>query len=211
MNIDKTKSQKENFKGFKFPLKGDIDALYMSNYVLAADYLARRINSEICLELCCAVGATTIIMAQKMKKIFAIDNNQTRIKNAYLNAKKGNVLKKIEFIVGDVMDDHILKRYKGEIKWVMADPDWSPPKANVRTHAHKLKDTTPPADLLYNKIKKLLTSDIVFRLPISISIDEISSLDPSEIQHVYIKNDLKFFYLYFGKLKRENGITKLWL
>ena len=98
-------------------IKADPDAFYMSCPEIVGKHIAQRLHDfgfKTAIELCCAVGALTVQLAQKLDFATGIDIDLNRIESAKYNAALYGVEDKTAFIRDDVLDENILKKWKLE-------------------------------------------------------------------------------------------------
>lgn len=112
-------------------------------------------------------GGITIFLAKKLAHIFAIDINPIRIQAAKQNAKTFNVLNKITFIEGDILDEKLLSSLKdnNKIEAVVTDVDWRDDLTkSLKETAQSISKTIPSTPIIFEKINRLITSNIIMHL-----------------------------------------------
>lgn len=109
---------------FSKPIFADEDGYEISCREIASQHIAEQLtSSKTAVELCCAVGVTTIQLSKKIDKVYGVDINKFRINCAIKNAGLYGVDDKVEFIIGDVLEKKLLNKIKAEV--AILDPDWS--------------------------------------------------------------------------------------
>jgi len=190
-------------------LIGDREGLEFTNYQKAAQQVAKRINLQLgnvtVLELCCGVGATTVFLAKQLSKIIAVDLLPQRIQAAKINAKNFGVENKIEFWQEDVMVEAILMNaQKKNVKAVFIDVEWrSNRDQKTNHHTTDLSKTIPSATVLFEKVKRLVTDNIILHVSPAIDEKQLRKLGKCEIEKCYFQNELKFFNVYYGKFRKK--------
>lgn len=184
---------------FSKKVKADIASYEMANYEVIAEYMGKRLKTKVIVELCCGIGITAIQLA-KFSKVIAVDSNKEYIGYARYNSRLYKVEDKIDFIIGDAVDEELLKKIKATI--AVLDPDWSA-SDDKSLHVAEISETQPTLDKLYNLVKKNITKNIAFRFPKTINIEKIKKIDECEIQKVFLKDKFMFYIAYFGKLIKE--------
>ena len=180
---------------FSQEILADKDAYYMSCPEIVGKHLAKKLlEFNSCVELCCAVGALSIQLAQRIRKVFAVDINPSRIINARANANLYGV-DNIKFIEGDVLDENLLKKIKAEV--AILDPDWSPEGAEKDCHVSDLEKTQPSLKKMFSLTKKYITKNIVLRIPKTFSFKLLQKLGKCDVENIIWNNSLKFKLAYF--------------
>lgn len=192
-------------KKFSKEIYGDVDGIYMSCPEEVSKHLAEKLSCyKTGVELCCALGMTVIQLAKKMEYVYGIDMDENRINAAIKNSELYNVRSKTEFILGDVLDENILRNIKAEV--AVLDPDWSIGE-NKKNHVFDLEMTQPNMKELFYKVKENITENIVLRIPKTFSFDTLKVLGNCEIENIIWDNKVKFRYAYFSKNIKENKET----
>jgi len=196
-----------NFKKFsKSNVKFNEEEYAFATHEILAEYLAKRLKTNTIADLCCSIGSNSIQFAKFSNKVIAVDINKERLEKTKHNAKLYNIDKKIEFILGDILDDSLLSKIKADI--VFIDPDWSK-DGNFNIHVIDVNKTIPPISLVFEKIKKHISENIAVKLSKNMDIDSVKKLGSCELEYVYLNNVLKFIIAYFGNLKKVEGVTKI--
>ncbi len=194
---------KNNIPKFKNPKIITDKATYkMAIHDVLGEYIAGRLACKNIIEICTGAGLMTIQLAKKCGYVTTIDNNKINLEQAKHNLRITGLNKKVDFILGDALDDSLLRKFKADI--VFADPDWSRLGEPKSEHAYDIHFTQPPTDILYRKIKNIITSNIAIRFAKETNINQIKNLDKCELEYIYLNDKLKFIVAYFGDLKRKN-------
>ncbi len=196
-----------NFKKFSNPnVKFDEEEYEFATHEILAEYLAKRLKTNTIADLCCSVGSNSIQFAKFSDKVVAIDISKERLEKARYNAKLYNVDKKIEFILGDVLDDSLLRKIRADI--VFIDPDWSK-EGNYEVHVTDINKTVPPIPEIFEKVKESISKNIAIKFSKNMNINSVKELGHCELEYVYLNDVLKFIIAYFGNLKNVEGATKI--
>lgn len=180
----------------------------MGTHRLFAEHIAERFTGyKKILDACVGAGFNAIPIARVVRKVIAIDNNESHLALAKQNAalaKLGN----IDFISGDIMDEATFEKI-ADIDGAYLDPEWVKGGCvdNCKHHASSLSQMEPLADVLLKKVEAK-TKNIILRLPREFVIEEIYSLPPHELEMAYLDDKLKFYTVYFGDTARTIGITE---
>ncbi|MBI5392004.1 class I SAM-dependent methyltransferase, partial [Candidatus Woesearchaeota archaeon] len=103
-------------------IKGDLEALFMGSWEKETEYLSDYIDSGRVLEICCAAGLKSIILAKK-HKVVAIDINEDRLNAAKDNALLFRVNQNVEFKNINAENFNELKEL-GNFDAIYVDVDW---------------------------------------------------------------------------------------
>lgn len=181
---------------FSKPMQGDPDALFMSVQEVAALHVAERLKEfKSCIELCCAVGAMTIPLTTFIPKVYGIDLDPQRIADAKINAKTYGADNKATFIVGDVLDESLLKSIEAEV--AILDPDWSAEGGIKSDHTIDIDLMQPSMRQMILLSRKWVTTNIVVRVPKYFTLATLEEFGPHELESIYIDDKLKFKVVYF--------------
>jgi 16S rRNA G966 N2-methylase RsmD len=169
-------------------------------------HIAERFKDRIVLETCTGAGFTSIALASKASNVVTIEIDTLHLGQARQNVQKAGLFDRVKFVAGDVMDKDILV---GCLPFDAAfiDPDWADSSSE---HVYKFRqsNTQPPADKLLKRIFDF-TSDVAIVLPPQINTQEFTGLPENECQEIYLGESHELYCLYFGKLARSFGITRL--
>jgi hypothetical protein len=170
--------------------------------------IAKRFKNLHVLETCTGAGFSTISLAQVAKKVSTIEINQSNQKQAKQNVQISGHSHKVDFILGDVLDENILVNLQ-KIDAAFLDPDWNDIGFG---HIYKFRNSNmqPPADILLNTVLNI-TPNIALILPPFISEKEFDELIDFELQKIYLNDELVLFCIYFGSLIDTIGESKLYV
>jgi 16S rRNA G966 N2-methylase RsmD len=195
------------FKKFSNPeVRFNNEEYEFATHEIIAEYLAKRLKTNTIADLCCSIGSNAIQFARFSDKVVVVDISRERLEKARNNARLYNVDKKIEFILGDVLDDSLLKRIRADI--VFIDPDWSK-DGNCEVHVTDINNTIPPVTEIFQKIKSNITGNIAIKLSKEMNMESVRKLGSCEIEYIKLNNTLKFVVAYFGNLKKVEGVTNI--
>jgi ubiquinone/menaquinone biosynthesis C-methylase UbiE len=95
------------------PLLGDWEGVKISNYQIAGEHSAERMQEvakdKPVLEVCSGIGATTFVLAQNFPKIYTVDMDPKRLQMCRENMERLGLADKVEFINGDILDPDVLQ------------------------------------------------------------------------------------------------------
>ncbi|NTW22180.1 methyltransferase domain-containing protein [Candidatus Falkowbacteria bacterium] len=185
-------------------IQADEDAYYMSCPEVVGEHIANqlsRFNSAV--ELCCAVGMAVIPLARRMEKVIGVDISPDRIKDAKYNAELYGVADKIEFIVGDVLDENLLKNISAEV--AILDPDWSVAGEKKSLHVDNIEDTQPSMKAMFDLTKRYITSNIVIRVPKNFTFETLSYFGCCRLENIIWGGKTRFKLAYFLDGINENS------
>lgn len=188
------------------PIIGDVQGLLLTNYQYAAERNAYKIISKLGVvkiaELCSGVGGGTLFLARELPKVYAVDMDETRLMAAKINATNYGVIDKITFINGDAMDSDLLKHLKSEgVQAVVTDVGWrEDTNLPIKQTTTDLSKTIPPAPELLSLIRTHITENVIMRLPLTITLNEIRNLGLCEIEKMFYDDIPRFYNVYFGNI-----------
>ena len=189
-------------------LVGDSEGLKVVVYPKLGEHLAQRMYEAIgdveVLEVCCGVGAGTIWLATYFPKVYAVDINPERIEAAKENIANAGLSEKVEFLTGDIFDSKLTDYLKTKsIGLVNYDQEWTTSGIYRQDHAEDIHDTNPDTEALFKHLSSNYTSNIVMRLPKSINLGQVRSLNECEVEGAIKDDVLKCYYVYFGDLAQQ--------
>jgi hypothetical protein len=173
------------------------DLRFATNGILAR-YRALRLNADVIIDLCSGVGVQAIAFAKVAKKVIAVEIDGRKVECARKNAEIEG-LANIEFIIGDVLDESIIKKVassKPDI--IFCDPERLPEEQE-----RSLDTIKPDIPRLITRYAPS-TQNIVVELPPQIkTIEKIDiATNPYEKEYASVDGHLNRLTLYFGDLKR---------
>lgn len=181
---------------FSKEIAADEDAYYMSCPEYVAEFIKDKIDSNnTVVELCSAVGISSIIIARKAHRVYGVDIDSKRIEYARKNAKLYNV-SNVEFILGNVLDEELLKSIKADV--ALLDPDWSVDKNTPQVHGSDLSLTVPSAIELFNVVKNNITNNIILRVSKNVDNEELIKLGKCTIYNIYYDDRIHFKYAIYN-------------
>lgn len=196
------------------PIIGDEEGVLLTSYQSASEHTAKRILDKMgkvdVFEICSGVGGTSIFLAKYLSHIYSLDINESRIKAAEINAKTFGVSDKITFIQGDALDESIIKQMKSKkIDVVVSDVEWrSDLSSSLSETTPDISKTIPSTPILYEKITRLLTKNIVMHMAANTDKTQLMCLGQCEIEEMVYKGQVKFINVYFGALIDKVGVTR---
>lgn len=205
MAITDTKEQIITKRGYRTGIHGDQYTLYLSNYPIAAKYLATRLKGGILLELCCALGITLEALSDNFKELIGVDIDPKVLEDCRHNLKDGELLNKIELVQGDISNESLLKSFKADV--VIYDiPYWVYKELPDGTN---VLDKNPELKFVIETIRKYITQNIVIFAPPYMEYETIKKLlGECEYEQIYINGRYDRNYIYFGRLIKNQGINK---
>jgi trimethylguanosine synthase len=181
----------------------DRDAYYMSCPEVVAEYIADRLSCfDSAVELCCAVGMTTVQLARRIRKVVGIDCDERRIEDARRNARLYGVENAADFIVGDVLDKDLLEGLSADV--VVLDPDWSMEGDDKSVHVDGIDCTQPSLRDLFRLAKRHIARNIVIRVPKHFNHDMFSEFGYCELETIIWSGKPRFKVAYFFEDCKEN-------
>ncbi|MHC4462260.1 MAG: RsmD family RNA methyltransferase [Planctomycetota bacterium] len=168
-------------------------------------HFAERFKDLNVLETCTGGGFTTISLARTAKHVFTVEIDQSIQKQAISNVEKADLLIRVSFIHGNILDQSLLANLPS-VDAVFIDPDWA---ATGPDHVYRFihSNTQPPADTVLSKIFEI-TENVAIVLPPLIEVQEFNNLPEHEREKLYLGASHELFCLYFGKLIKAFGETE---
>lgn len=206
MAITDTREQIIAKRGYRSDIHGAQYILYLSNYPIAATYLATRLKGDVLLELCCGLGVTLEALAPNFNKLIGIDIDQQVIDDCEQNLQQAGVIEKANLINGNISDKNLLKSLKADV--VIYDiPYWFPKKLSDGTEA---LDKNPNLIEIVGNIREFITQNIVLFAPPYMEYDYfLSQIGECEYEQIYINGKYDRNYIYFGNVVRTLGKTQI--
>ncbi len=193
-------------RGYSSDIQGDEVSLYISNYVDAAEYLAKRIGKKdkTVVELCCGIGVTLEQLARNFQRAIGVDLDPQILAWCKHNLTKAGVIDNVTLIQGDIGDSELLETIQADVA-VYDIPFWD---IGISKDVHSSHEN-PNLKATVEAIRKFITSDIVICVPAHYTYDmAVDDLGKCEYQEIY-RPDHKRSYIYLGSLIQQPGITKL--
>jgi len=146
--------------------------------------ISERFKNKLVLEACSGAGFTTISLAVFAAHVYSIEINQNHQQQAIKNICKAGLSDKVNFILGDVMNDKLLNNVP-IINSAFLDPDWADTKRSIHTYRFKNSNTDPPADILLKTILRL-TKNVALILSPLVDANEFIDIPSHELQRIYL-------------------------
>lgn len=207
MGINDSKEAIIAKRGYRTNIKGDQYSLYLSNYSVAAEYLAERLENKgkTLVELCCGVGVTMEAVASKFERIIGIEIDPEVLDFCRQNLQAAGITGKIELVQGDITDENILKMIKADVA-IYDIPYWVSKELPDGTN---VLDKNPELDVMVKKIRNNITKSIVVFGPTYLTYDSVrEKLGECEFQKIFINGRYDRNYIYFGNLVQRQGVTE---
>ena len=168
-------------------------------------HFAERFRDLRVLETCTGAGFSTISLAMTAKHVFTVEIDKSHQQQAISNIEKAGLSNRVTFILGDILDESILRKLPS-IDAAFIDPDWA---STGPDHVYRFirSNTKPPADVVLNKIFEK-TENVAIVLPPLIEVQEFDTLPEHERQKLYLGQSHELFCLYFSKLIKSVGETE---
>lgn len=207
MGINDTKEAIIAKRGYRASIEGDQYSLYLSNYPIAAEYLAGRLEGkgEKLLELCCGIGITLEAVAGKFKQLTGIEIDPEVLKSCRQNIETAGIADKVELILGNVEDEKLLKDIEADV--VIYDiPYWVSKELPDGTN---VLEKNPALDEMLEKIRKNVTRNIVVFAPPHFEYKNVrDKFGVCEFQKIFINGRYDRNYIFFGDLVENQGVTE---
>jgi len=189
-------------------MQGDDDAIFMSVQEVAALHIGERLKQyKSCVELCTAVGALVIHIASFIPMVVGVDLDPKRIEAAKQNAKTYGVEDRTEFVVGDVLDESLLKTIKAEV--AILDPDWSAAGSDKSVHETNIDNMQPSMRQMIVLTRKYITPNLVLRVPKHFTLETLKEFGSYELESIIIDGRLRFKVVYFLPGIEESRETEI--
>ncbi|PIO08634.1 hypothetical protein COU59_00810 [Candidatus Pacearchaeota archaeon CG10_big_fil_rev_8_21_14_0_10_34_12] len=185
-------------------MKGDLEALFMGSWEKETEYLSDYIDSGRVLEICCAAGLKSIILAKK-HKVIAIDINEDRLDSARKNALLFKVDQRVEFKNVNAENFNELKKL-GKFDAIYVDVDWrenlDDPIKEQNINPFK---TCPRTDKLYFNLRKLNPkTPIIFKVSPFVRVKDLTKINLCVIEELFIDEKFLCYNVYFDpKIKKS--------
>ena len=192
-----------NYKHKVSKVRGDLEALFMCSWEKETEYLSSYIPSGRVLEICCAAGLKTVILA-KYHNVIAIDINESRLRAAKHNAVLFGVNNNTKFLnVNADNKDALIKL--GQFDAIFVDVDWrenlSDPIKKQNINPFK---TSPATDRLYKNLRNIYPDiPIIFKVSPFVRVKKMLELDPCIIEELYIDGKFLSYNVYYSKFILE--------
>ena len=162
-----------------------------------AKYIATRFKADWIVEdLTCSLGGNTIFLAEKVKKVIAVDLSEEKIDCARENAIAYGVENKIEFIIGDAF-----LNINPKVNAFFLDP------ARDREGDTKTRSFLNSSPSLLDILPQLfaITHNVAVKISPAFDYEELKDLpEEPEIEIISENNNCKVAMLWFGEFKTAN-------
>ena len=168
--------------------------------------IAGRFRGRRVLETCTGGGFSTMALAREARHVTTIEIDGNNQDLARQNVARAGLLRKVEFILGDALDERLLLGIPG-IDAAFLDPDWADAGPG---HVYRFRNsnTRPPADRLLEAVFRI-TPNAALILPPLVPPAELRGLPDFEIQGIYLGGMHELYCIYFGDLARRSGGSRM--
>ncbi len=198
-----TKKKEERFSKKVFT---DDYSSSMSNPEYIGKHMAQSISKlgdfKVGVELCSCIGINVIQLAMIFDKVVGVDFDEDRIEKSFKNAELYGVSEKTDFILGDVLDENLLKKIKAD--FAVLDPEWSTRKFDRSTHVSDIDMTKPNLRKMFDLTKKHITDNIIARVPATMSFEALGQLGFCKLENIIINDEVIFRIAYFSSEIKKN-------
>ena len=168
-------------------------------------HIAHRFRRRNVLETCTGAGFTTIALARVATGVTTVEINPSHLEQARQNLKIASFGDNVTFILGDILDEGILKKLPS-VDSAFIDPDWADTESGHEYHFIN-SNTKPPADTLLERIFRITENVALIAAPY-IDTREFEGLPKNERELLYLGESHELFCLYFGSLISTLGETE---
>jgi SAM-dependent methyltransferase len=157
---------------------------------IVADYRASRLKCNAIADFGCGIGGQSMAFAKTCKKVYAIDNDESKLENAKRNSEVRG-LKNIGFINADFLDEKLKNKIK-DADIIFCDPP--------RPAEEKERNIGSVAPIIEKILEIYPEKDFAIEIPPQITPEKIKY----ECEKEYLSLDfaLNRLTLYFKKLKK---------
>ncbi len=177
---------------FSKPVVSDKEGLQLATPEIVAEYIAKRLKTDVIADLGCGIGGQVIFFAKECQKVYAVERNPKKLEYAKQNCRLYSV-SNVEFILGDALSQDVKARVSD------ADIIFSDPARALSEEVRTLKSLEPPITRIL-KLYSDITQDFAFHAPPQMPSERIT-LD-CEREYLSLNGQLNRLTLYFGALKR---------
>ncbi len=180
----------KGFVKFSRPVAGDEMGLRLSTPEVVASYIARRLKCQAIADLGCGIGGQTVFLARECKRVFAVEQDRSRLEYARHNCKLYNV-SNVVFVEGSALSPQVRERLRG-VEVVFSDP-----ARPLSEETRKLESLTPPP-LEVLEFYQGVTDRFAFQVPPFLSPSRIPF--ECEMEYISLGGQLNRLTLYLGGL-----------
>lgn len=177
---------------FTKPVFADKEGMQLATPEIAAEYIAKRLKTDVIADLGCGIGGQVIFFAKECKKIYAVERNPQKLEYAKKNCELYGVAN-VEFILGNALSECVKER--------IADADiiFSDPARSLAEEMRTLEKLEPSVTGIL-KLYSDVTEDFAFHAPPQMPPQRIT-LD-CEREYLSLHGQLNRLTLYLGSLNR---------
>jgi SAM-dependent methyltransferase len=179
-------------------------SLEQSTSEVIARYIAQRFKGDWLVEdLTCSLGGNAIFLAEKVKKVIAVDLVEEKIECAKLNSLAYNVGEKIDFIIGDAFLN--IKKVDAFFVDPARDREGDTKTRSFLNSSPSLLDILPQLFLI--------SKNVAVKISPAFDYEELKQLpEEPEVEIISEDNNCKMAMLWFGEFKtcqrRATGFKK---
>ncbi len=177
---------------FTKKIVSDKEGLQLATPEIVAEYIAKRLKTDVIADLGCGIGGQVIFFAKQCKKVYAVERNPQKLEYAKQNCRLYNV-SNVEFILSDALSEDV------KAKVSAADIIFSDPARALSEEIRTLENLEPPITKIL-KIYSDVTRNFAFHAPPQMPPERI--LLDCEREYLSLNGQLNRLTLYFGALKR---------
>jgi SAM-dependent methyltransferase len=176
---------------FTKPIVSNKEGLQLATPEVVAEYIAKRLKTNIITDLGCGIGGQVIFFARECGKVYAVDKDPEKLEYAKENCRLYGV-DNVEFILGDALSD--------EVKEKVSDSDiiFSDPARPLSENKRTLETLKPPITEII-RIYSDIIPDLAFHAPPQMPPERLK-LD-CEREYLSLNGQLNRLTLYMGSLK----------
>jgi SAM-dependent methyltransferase len=176
---------------FTKPIVSNKEGLQLATPEIVAEYIAKRLKTDIIADLGCGIGGQVIFFARVCRKVYAVDKDPEKLEYARENCRIYGV-DNVEFILGDALSD--------EVKDKVSDADiiFSDPARPLSEKERTLETLKPPITEII-RIYSDIIPDLAFHAPPQMPPERLK-LD-CEREYLSLNGQLNRLTLYMGSLK----------
>jgi SAM-dependent methyltransferase len=178
---------------FSKPIVSDKEGLQLATPEIVAEYIAKRLKTNVIADLGCGIGGQVIFFAKECKKVYAVERNPLKLEYAKQNCRLYDV-SNVEFILGDALSEDVKARVSD------ADIIFSDPARALSEKIRTLESLEPPIIEIL-KLYSDVTQNFAFHAPPQMPPGRIV-LD-CEREYLSLNGQLNRLTLYSGALKRR--------
>lgn len=198
--VEKVKKRFPEYHDEISKVQGDDEALFMCSWQRETESLADYIPKGKVLEICCAAGLKSVILAKK-HEVTAVDINDERLEAARENARTFGVSDNTTFKNVDVEDDEKLQKLLSEADYdaIYIDVDWREDlKDPIKKQNLNPFKTAPDTKRLYQRIRSLMPEvPVIFKVSPFVRVKKLRELDPCVIEELFIDGKFLSYNVYF--------------